>query len=149
MSDIFDELEGVIQKHKGAAQSKAEREDLIARLDGIDKRFDTFMESVTESLKGSSGVAPPDPDGANGRPAGGDGDPPAPPVPDPPPPPPELPVERVTKLQVPRIYTGDDEPATVTYTDPDTGEERQRAGRRKGHPAGYDVEAVEVGPPAE
>jgi hypothetical protein len=58
-----------------------------------------------------------------------------------------LPVEVVRKLAVPRIYTGDDEPSEVPYIDPDSGEKKTRPGRRKNHPAGYEVEPYEA--PAE
>jgi hypothetical protein len=58
-------------------------------------------------------------------------------------------VEVVSRLPVPRIYTGDDEPSEVRYIDPESGEEKTRVGRRKGHAAGYSVEPYEPEPPAE
>lgn len=148
MSDIYDEFEEVIRRHRErdtAAQREAETNE---RFDRIESSIGALAESVNKFV---SGAAPPPP-GDDGVPPGEPPqDPPSDPPQDPPadPPPPELPVQRVTQMPVPRVYNGDDEPAEVEYIDPESGETKKRPGRRKGHPTKWAVENVEPEPPAE
>ena len=147
---FYDELGQLIDRHRQADQAAEEKKSSDERFDALNTKLDTLVDTVTQFVKGSGAPSEP-PDGSTGAagdpPAGGVVDPPSP---NPPvPPPPELPVEVVTRLPVPRIYTGDDEPTEVRYIDPETGEEKTRAGRRKNYPAAYSVEPFEPEPPQE
>jgi hypothetical protein len=146
MSSIYDDLDDVLRRHREAAEAQTRQQQDTERFDRIEASIGTLADAVGKLA--SSAPTPPPGDGS-----GGAADPPVPPTPvDPPPsndpaPEPELPVERVTRLDVPRIYNGDDEPAEVAYVDPDSGETKKRKGRRKGHPSTLAVEEVELPPP--
>ena len=142
MSDQFyDELEGLIGKHRQAEKEAASEEANEARFKRledavggigslIDERLpakDSPQQSNSEDSAENKGEDDPN--------ASGNTPPPATPEPD-------LEVERISRFSVPKIYTGDDEPEIVKYIDADTGEEKTRKGRRKNRPVGYDVEVV-------
>lgn len=158
MNSPWDEVEQFARERRereATEQQRGESRELFERLDSkVDKLADTLQKFFERS---TSGVPPADagttatpPDGSAGAGAN-------------PPPPPatsqdgggggatveELPIENVRRLDVPRIYTGDDEPAEVSYVDPDSGETKTRRGRRKGRVATYSVEPYEPPPGAE
>jgi hypothetical protein len=150
MSSIYDDLDEVIRRHREQTAAQEREKNETDRFERIEQQLGTVAEAV--SRLASSAPTPPPGDGSGEEP--GDpptpppgGDPPVPPNQDPPPP--ELPVERVTRLDVPRVYNGDDEPAEVSYIDPDSGETKKRKGRRKGHPSVFAVEEVELTPEPE
>jgi hypothetical protein len=144
MSDIYDEMRKMIDDREAAAKAAEREAKDTERFD----RIETSIGALAGAVEKLTHSAPPPPPGDGGG-TGGE-DPPAPPTGGDPPadPAPDLPVERVTRLDVPRVYNGDDEPAEVSYIDVESGETKKRKGRRKGHPAPYSVEDVEL-PPAE
>lgn len=140
---MYDEFEEVIRRHReaDAAAKKAEEEN--ERFTTLESKLDTLVDTVTKLASSAAPRSPEEPGGdAGGAPASSGGEtvvaPPAESHEE------ELPVERVTRLGVPKIYTGDDEPEIVRYIEPETGETKTRKGRRKGHPAPYEVESVEM-----
>lgn len=148
MSSIYDDLDAWIRERRAleAQQDRVKQDD--ERFAALDGKIDALTAKIDAAL------APP-----SAPSNGGSGDPPAPEtesvpsggaVEDPPndPPPPELPVERISRDSVPRVYTGDDEPAEVEYIDVTDGETKKRPGRKKGHPTTMRVEAAEL-PPSE
>lgn len=141
MSESFyDELEGLIGKHRQAEADKQRDEATEERFERIEKGFENLGKLIEERLPANS------PQQSNSEDSAGDKGEDEPiasgKTPPPPDPEPEVEVERVTHFSVPRIYTGDDEPSIVKYIDADTGEEKTRKGRRKNRPTGYDVEIV-------
>lgn len=138
---FYDELEGLIGKHRQAEKEAATEEANEARFKRledavggigslIDERLPAKNSPPQSNSEDSAGNKGEDDSNASGN------------TPPPPEPEPELEVERVTKFSVPKIYTGDDEPEIVKYIDADTGEEKTRKGRRKNRPTSYDVEIV-------
>lgn len=144
---MYDEMRELIDRREAAEREAQRAATSDERFDRIEQSISGLTDAVTQFVQGSAPEVRPPGDGG-GR-EGGAEPPPPNPVPVPDPPPPELPVEVVTRLPVPRIYTGDDEPSEVRYTDPETGEEKTRAGRRKGHPAAYSVEPYEPPEPPQ
>lgn len=144
---MYDDMRKLIDEREAREENERRTASNDERFSALDAKLDTLVDTVTQFVKGSApGARPPgDGGGTGGDPASPAGDPP-PPIPPVEPPPPELPVEVVTRLPVPRIYTGDDEPAEVKYTDPASGEEKTRKGRQKGHPVSYDVAPYEPPP---
>lgn len=141
MSDpeFFDELEGLIGKHRekaAAAEQDKATEERFKRiedgLEGIGKKLDEHFSSPAAA----------DPSESSAADKGGDKDRPADRPESPPEPEPELNVERVSKMTVPRIYAGDDEPEIVQYIDAEDGEIKTRKGRRKNYPTQTNVEIV-------
>lgn len=139
MSSFYDELEQLIARHRETEQAHASQQEIAQRFDRLEAGVTSLADSVSKLVRSPVPV-PPDAGGdGDGSGAGGVGD--ASPAP-PPPPPPNYPVERLQTTDVPRIYTGDDEPETVTYIDSDSGEEKTRPGRRKGQPYNWLAEVV-------
>jgi hypothetical protein len=139
---LLDDLQQLIDREKTREQQAEQQTALDARLDRLEQSLgDRVAEALSSVLK---------PKGGDSVPESPRESPPAGDEPEPEPqadPEPELPLERVSRAQVPRIWQGDDEPSTVRYIDADSGEEKTRKGRRKGRPATIDV--VEVGPDDE
>lgn len=156
MSNPWDEVETFVREQKERAGASQRDTETRERLDGIDAKVDGLTNALTQFLERSAPPVPPDGGGTNAPPpdgSSGDGGANSPPPPDAhgdggggEPPDDNLPLEVVRRFDVPRIYTGDDEPAEVQYVDPDSGETRTRKGRRKGRVATYSVEPYE--PPA-
>lgn len=139
-NSFYDELEGLIGKHRQAEAEQQRDEATEERFSRIEKGFDSLGKLIEERLPANSPPHDPASDSAGNTGeddpnASGNTPPPATPEPD-------LEVERITKFSVPRIYTGDDEPEIVKYIDAETGEEKTRKGRRRNRPTGYDVETV-------
>lgn len=148
MSSFYDELEQLIQRKRAEEEASNRQTELETRFDGFNQRLDSltetlgrFVDSVQPRTPGADGEG----EAATGRVSRPR--PVAPPAPAEEETAEELAMERVTRLDVPRIYNGDDEPRVVKFLDADTGEERERPGRRKGHPVGFDVEPVTDIPP--
>lgn len=142
---FYDELGQLIDKHRGADAQRAKEQADNERFDRLESGLTRLADSVEKLVKPAPDVPP-----SERVPAGDPPPSPDPPQEDPPAPdPPELPVERVTKLSVPKVWNGDDEPSEMSYVDPESGETRKRPGRKKGHPYGYNVETVEPEPPGE
>jgi hypothetical protein len=152
VSNPWDEVEEFVRVKKERAAADKQADDSRDALTALNSKVDSLAESLSFFLSRSAPDRPPDGGGteapAGGSPAGSAG-PPSPDAEsgdggnnddD------ELPLETVRKLDVPRIYTGDDEPTDVQYIDPDSGETKTRRGRRKGRVATYSVEPYE--PPA-
>lgn len=143
MSNPWDEMEAWVRERKQRALSEQATSEHNERFDRIEGALGELSTAVKKLVDKPAEPVPPG-DGGNGGGSGAgtaEGD--SKPAPLPPPnPEPELPLERVTKNDVPRIYNGDDEPETVTYIDADTGEEKTRPGRRKGQPSPFSVELV-------
>lgn len=155
MSNPWDEVESFVRERREREAVEQQRNQSSEQFDALNSKVDKLAESLSEFLKRSTSGVPPADDGTNAPPA--DGSTPASGAVSPPPPadsggggggdtPPELPIEHVRRLDIPRIYTGDDEPSEVQYIDPDSGETKTRRGRRKGRVATYSVEPYE--PPA-
>lgn len=144
MSSIYDDMENLLRQHREREAQQQSDAATNERFDRIESAVTRMAESVEKLAKGTATDAPPVGSGeGDGRGAGnGDGDSSKPAPPPPEPPAPELPVERVTLSDVPRIYTGDDEPESVQYLDADDGTEKTRPGRRKGQPTRTQVELV-------
>jgi hypothetical protein len=155
VSNPWDEVESFIRERREKETAERTANESRELFDGLSAKVDSIAESLKTFLDRSTSEVPPADGGADAPPAdgsaaGGGADSPPPPEPhgaggggdatD------ELPVEHVRKIDIPRIYTGDDEPAEVQYVDPDSGETRTRKGRRKGRVATYTVEPYE--PPA-
>lgn len=139
-NEFYDELEGLIGKHRQADEQKAKdeaNEERFSRIEGgiqnlgklLEERLpkDSPQQSNSEDLRGDRGEDKPSPASEE----------------NPPPENEELPVERVGKFSVPKIYTGEDEPDIVEYIDADTGESKTRKGRKKNRPTTVDVRPVE------
>src|SRR4051812_46844115 len=112
---FYDELEGLIGKHRQAEVEKQRDEATEERFGRIEKGFESLGKLIDERLPANSPAASTSEDSAGDK--GGDapnasGDNPPPVTPEP-----ELEVERVTRFSVPKIYTGDDEPEIVKYID--------------------------------
>lgn len=147
MSSLYDDMRRLIDEREAAEQAAQRDATNDERFDRIESAIGGLAESVNKLVNSSPPPPPGDGDGDGDPPPG---DPPSPPDPEPPQPPdPELPLQRVTRGGVPRVYNGDDEPETVEYIDPDDGETKTRPGRRKGHPTTMQVENVEPEPPQE
>lgn len=150
MSDPWDEVEQWARSKKAEAAAAQQVEKTDSRFDELNTKVDTLAEAVTKFVESSSVTDPPSPEEEGPQLPTGEGKrgptssekPPANPEP-------ELPVETVTMMDVPRIYTGDDEPAEVSYVDGPSGETKTRPGRRKNHPTRYHVEAYEEPVPGE
>jgi hypothetical protein len=155
MSNPWDEMEAFLRERRERATVEQERSESRELFEGLNAKVDSLAESVKAFIDRSAPGVPPAEAGTNAPPASGSAangaTPPAPNptgdgdgaggnTDD------ELPMEVVRRLDVPRIYTGDDEPHEVQYIDPETGETRARRGRRKGRVATYTVEDWE--PPA-
>lgn len=156
MSNPWDELETFIRERRERDTAAQERSETRELFEGLNTKVDALAESLTKLAERSTSGVPPADDGTSAPPAAGSssgGSASGPPSSDthgnedggntsed------ELPLEHVRKLDVPRIYTGDDEPSEVSYIDPDSGETRKRKGRRKGRVAVYAVDPYE--PPA-
>lgn len=144
MSSIYDDFEEVIRRHRERDDAAQREAQTAERFDRIESSIGTLAESVEKLVKGSSPQQPPSEPTPGDPPA--NSDPPEDPAPEPTPPV-ELPVERVSRETVARIYTGDDEPEEVEYVDAEDGETKKRPGRRKGHPTTWKVETVAPEPP--
>lgn len=134
MSDPWTEIEEYARSKKQAQEQEQRAKETDERFTNLEAKLDTLADGVTKLVESSSERRPPAEEEGGGAAATGDGErtPKKPePVPDPEP---ILPVETVTRGTVPRIYTGDDEPAEVEYIDGPSGETRKRPGRKKGHP---------------
>lgn len=141
MSESFyDELEGLIGKHRQAEKEAATEEANEARFKRIEEAVGGIGSLIEERIPPKDSPQPKDSDSGAGN--EGEKEPIASGETPPPNPTPELEVERITKFTVPRIYQGDDEPEIVAYIDAETGEEKTRKGRRKNRPTSYDVETV-------
>jgi hypothetical protein len=145
MSESFyDELEGLIGKHREKDTSERKEQENEARFKRLEDRFDQIGGLIEERLPKSPAAANSEASaGEEGEDKGANASPPNPPPNDPEP---ELNVERIQKFTVPRIYQGDDEPEIVQYVDADTGETMTRKGRRKNHPVSYNAEIVMAEP---
>jgi hypothetical protein len=139
-NSFYDELEGLIGKHRQAeAEAEKSKQD-EERFSRIEKGFDSLGKLIEERLPANSPQTENSDSGAEnegGNKPNASGDDSPSPTPEP-----ELEVERISRFTVPKIYTGDDEPEIVKYIDAETGEEKTRRGRRKNRPTGYDVETV-------
>jgi hypothetical protein len=155
MSNPWDEVEEFVRGQKERAAASKRDDDARDALAQLNNKVDSLAESLSTFINRPPSEAPPA-DGGTGAPADGSSAGSAvPPSPgaesgdggntneD------ELPLEIVRPLDVPRIYTGDDEPTDVQYIDPDSGETKTRKGRRKGHVATYNVEPYEPPAPGE
>lgn len=143
---FLDDLDDLLKRERERQSSDERQKATDERFDRLEAGLGTLAEAIGKlgqnpperSSSGGDGEDSDDSDG--GRTAGGssgsdaddddDGGP-------------ELPLERVSKMDVPRIWQGDDEPSTVKYLDADDGSEKTRKGRKKGQPYGWNVEAVE------
>ena len=144
MSESFyDELEGLIGKHREKEASDKQSEENEARFKRLEDRFDAIGNLIDERLPAKTPAAANSEASAGGgenKPVGEEAN--SPPTKPKEEPAEELNVERIKKFTVPRIYTGDDEPSIVRYIDADTGEELTRKGRQKNKPTNYDVDIV-------
>lgn len=142
MSDSFyEELEGLIGKHRQAEAEQKREEENEARFKRLEDSVGGIGKLIDERLPAKDSSATDNSESGAGK----KGEEKAIASADPPPAieeEPELEVERITRFTVPKIYTGDDEPEIVNYIDADTGETKTRKGRRKNRPTGYDVETV-------
>lgn len=140
-NEFYDELEGLIGKHRQADEQKAKDEANEERFSRIEKGLEGIGKLIDERLpKGS-------PQQSNSEDSRGDRGEESSPASEEPPPEnseEELPVERVGKFNVPKIYTGEDEPDIVEYIDADTGDKMTRKGRKKNRPTTVDVRPVEA-----
>jgi len=144
MSDPWQEIEDYARGKRETAASDQRHSDTDAKLDALNEKIDTLAEAVSNIAQSPAGGSPPAPEQEGPPTEPGESSGAAPP-------PqmaatesePDLPVERVTRMDVPRIYMGDDEPAQVEYIDGETGETRIRPGRSKGKPSIWHVEEYE------
>jgi hypothetical protein len=142
MSESFyDEMEALIGKHRQQDADKARDEATEERFERIESGFNRMTKLIEERLPKDS---PQQSNSEDSRGDKGEDESTASDKTPPPEPPEELEVERITKFNVPKIYTGDDEPEIVNYIDADTGEPKTRKGRRKNRPTGYSVERIEA-----
>jgi len=144
MSESFyDELEGLIGKHRQAEKEAATEEANEARfkrledaVGGIGSLIDERLPKKDSSQQSNSE----DSREEKGEDESTASDEPSPQIPE------ELAVERVGKFTVPKIYTGDDEPDIVEYIDADSGDKMTRKGRKRNRPTTVDVRPVEPEP---
>lgn len=141
MSESFyDELEGLIGKHREKEAAEKRDEETEARFQRLEAGIGKIGEVIEERLPANSPAADTSESSAGNRgeekPHASEESPPPETVED------EPEMERITNFTVPRIYKGDDEPDLVKYLDADTGEEKTRKGRKKNRPVTYDVEKV-------
>ena len=142
MSESFyDELEGLIGKHRQAEADKARDEATEERFSKIEKGLEGIGKLIDERLPKNSPQQSTSEDsrGDRGEESSTASEEDPPPENDD-----ELPVERVGKFSVPKIYTGEDEPDIVEYIDGDTGDKMTRKGRKKNRPTTVDVRPVEA-----
>lgn len=140
-NEFFDELEGLIGKHRekvAAVEQDKATEERFKRIEdsiaGIGSKIDEHFSSTAAADTSESSAA----EKGEGNPSGRTDD--SPPANDPPDD--NLDIERVTRSTVPRIYAGDDEPEIVKYIDADDGEIKTRKGRRKNYPTQTMVDVV-------
>jgi hypothetical protein len=142
MSDPWAEVEEWARGKREQQAQEKRSQDTDERFTNLESKLDTLADGMTKLVESSSKTAPGAEEEDGGAAPNGEGE--RTPAPAPPPPAvPELPVETVTRGSIPRIYSGDDEPAEVEYIDGPSGETRKRPGRRKGHPTNIIVEAYE------
>ena len=143
MADDLDDLETWLKERREARSAQQSQAHTDERFDRLENVVGTLAESVKSLVDKSATPAPPgdggEGDGASERERTRH---PSTKTESENEPPPEYAVERVSRMDVPRIYTGDDEPETVTYIDAETGEEKTRPGRQKGRPTPWHVEIV-------
>lgn len=145
MSESFyDELDDLIGRHRQAEAEKARDEATEERFQRIESGFDRLGKLIEERLPKNSPQQSTSEDSRGGRgeetsSTASDDNPPPNEVE-------ELPVERVGKFSIPKIYTGEDEPDIVEYIDGDTGDKMTRKGRKKNRPTTVDVRPVEAEP---
>lgn len=140
MSESFyDELEGLIGKHREKEAAEKQQEENEARFKRLEDGIGGIGALIEERIPSPSAAGNSEPSAeekGEEKPSGRQADPP------PPEPEPELNVERVSSFTIPKIYQGDDEPEIVQYIDSETGETMTRKGRKKNYPTKMNVEIV-------
>lgn len=140
MSESFyDELDALTQRHREREAAEKDKQETDERFERIESAIGQIGAKIDDAFKKPPAAANSEASAGEGeeeKPSGRQADPPPDNEEE------NLDIEKVTKLGVPKIYTGDDEPEIVKYIDADDGEVKTRKGRRKNHPTTVGVDIV-------